>query len=45
MELEAFRELFKMKTSTGVDFSVPGHGLILQEVQYPEGFFDEVDNN
>lgn len=41
MQLDVFRGLFKNGDEARVDFSVPGHGLILKEVNYPKGFFDE----
>ncbi len=42
MQLDELRELFQTGGNARVDFSVPGHGLILLEVIYPAGFFDEV---
>ena len=42
MQLEELRELFCEGGNARVDFSVPGHGLMLKEVIYPEGFFDEL---
>ncbi len=42
MQLDALRGLFTSSGESRVDFSVPGHGLTLREVIYPEGFFDEV---
>lgn len=41
MDLESFRELFHSGDATQVDFSVPGHGLLLRQVHYPDGFFDQ----
>jgi tRNA pseudouridine38-40 synthase len=42
MEPEIFKSLFRSDTDARVDFSVPGHGLILQAVEYPPGFFEEL---
>jgi tRNA pseudouridine38-40 synthase len=37
--LEAFRKIIEAKDCTQADFSVPGHGLFLQQVVYPENYF------
>ncbi len=37
--LEAFRQIIEAKDCTKADFSVPGHGLFLQKVEYPEHYF------
>ena len=42
MQLETMQGLFRNDGKGRVDFSVPGHGLILRQVIYPEGYFDEV---
>lgn len=39
ISLEAFEESFHVATPGLVDFSVPGYGLFLEEVAYPEIFF------
>jgi tRNA pseudouridine38-40 synthase len=36
---EAFKSILSAKDCTKVDFSVPGHGLFLMKVNYPEGYF------
>ncbi|HUR11194.1 MAG TPA: tRNA pseudouridine(38-40) synthase TruA [Flavitalea sp.] len=39
ISLSAFQEIFRSGESAQADFSVPGHGLFLEEVVYPENFF------
>lgn len=39
--LEAFRQIIETKDCTKADFSVPGHGLFLQKVEYPEHYFSK----
>jgi len=34
-----FREIIEKKEQNEVDFSVPGHGLCLEKVEYAEGYF------
>jgi tRNA pseudouridine38-40 synthase len=34
-----FREIIEKKEQAEVDFSVPGHGLCLEKVEYGEGYF------
>lgn len=34
-----FREIIEKKEQGDVDFSVPGHGLCLEKVEYAEGYF------
>jgi tRNA pseudouridine38-40 synthase len=37
--LDGFRKIIEAKDCTKADFSVPGHGLFLMEVAYPEDYF------
>lgn len=37
--LQQFREIIEARDCTKADFSVPGHGLFLQKVEYPEQYF------
>jgi tRNA pseudouridine38-40 synthase len=37
---ETFNNILHSKDCTNVDFSVPGNGLFLMKVNYPEGYFD-----
>lgn len=37
--LQQFREIIEARDCTKADFSVPGHGLFLQKVEYPEHYF------
>lgn len=39
MSLEEFDGVIEAKDCSRADFSVPGHGLFLVQVQYPEGYF------
>lgn len=39
--LEGFRQIIEAKDCTKADFSVPGHGLFLQKVEYPEHYFSK----
>ncbi|MDF2193741.1 tRNA pseudouridine(38-40) synthase TruA [Paraflavitalea sp. CAU 1676] len=39
LSLEGFRAVIEAKDCTEADFSVPGHGLFLCKVQYPDGYF------
>ena len=39
ISVERFREIIEKKEQSGVDFSVPGHGLCLERVEYREGYF------
>ena len=39
ISVERFREIIEKKEQSGVDFSVPGHGLCLERVEYGEGYF------
>lgn len=41
MTVSEFAELFEKKDCRLADFSVPGHGLYLEKIQYPEGYFTE----
>ena len=42
MSIEDFREAIDAKDCTLADFSVPGHGLYLENIKYPEGFLTEL---
>jgi tRNA pseudouridine38-40 synthase len=42
--LGQFREIIEAKDCTQADFSVPGHGLFLQKVEYPENYFLNTEN-
>ena len=37
--LEQFKEIIEARDCTKADFSVPGHGLFLQKVEYPDRYF------
>ncbi|OQP45174.1 tRNA pseudouridine(38-40) synthase TruA [Niastella populi] len=39
--VETFRQIIEAKDCTKADFSVPGHGLFLQKVEYPEHYFSK----
>jgi len=39
MSLEEFAALFEQKDCRLADFSVPGHGLYLEDIRYPENYF------
>lgn len=39
ISVERFREIIEKKEQGEVDFSVPGHGLCLESVEYEEGYF------
>jgi tRNA pseudouridine38-40 synthase len=39
ISVERFREIIERKEQGDVDFSVPGHGLCLEKVEYAEGYF------
>lgn len=38
-DLNAFKKIIEAKDCTQADFSVPGHGLYLENIEYPEGSF------
>lgn len=38
--LEGFHDLVRAKDCSRADFSVPGHGLYLEQVRYPEGLLE-----
>jgi tRNA pseudouridine38-40 synthase len=40
LSLDDFRKVIEARDCIKADFSVPGHGLFLMKVEYPEGFFD-----
>lgn len=42
MTIEDFRKAIDAKDCTLADFSVPGHGLYLENIQYPEGVLTEL---
>jgi tRNA pseudouridine38-40 synthase len=42
--LQQFREIIEAKDCTRADFAVPGHGLFLQKVEYPELYFSNAPN-
>jgi tRNA pseudouridine38-40 synthase len=39
ISVRRFREIIEKKEQGEVDFSVPGHGLCLEKVEYGEGYF------
>lgn len=39
MTVEDFKKLVESKDASRADFAVPGHGLFLVAVRYPEGYF------
>jgi tRNA pseudouridine38-40 synthase len=41
--LEEFRNIIEAKDCTNADFSVAGHGLYLEAVNYPEGYLVKLD--
>jgi len=43
--LQKFREIIEAKDCTRADFAVPGHGLFLQKVEYPEHYFPNTEND
>lgn len=40
--MEEFREIIESKNCQLADFSVPGHGLFLSKIVYPEGYLKEI---
>ena len=42
MSVEEFRNIIEAKDCTLADFSVAGHGLYLEAIEYPEGTLEEV---
>jgi len=42
--LQQFREIIEAKDCTRADFAVPGHGLFLQKVVYPDTYFLNTQN-
>ena len=40
LSLEDFRQVIEAKDCSKADFSVPGHGLFLMKVEYPDGYFE-----
>jgi tRNA pseudouridine38-40 synthase len=41
MSISEFREVIEMRDCTKANFAVPGHGLFLRSVNYPEAYFDK----
>jgi tRNA pseudouridine38-40 synthase len=39
LSIDGFRQVIEAKDCSKADFSVPGHGLFLCKVEYPEGYF------
>jgi tRNA U38,U39,U40 pseudouridine synthase TruA len=39
IDVPQFRGIIEAGDSGAVDFAVPGHGLCLEEVGYPDGYF------
>lgn len=39
MDLAEFRRVIEARDCTRADFAVPAHGLFLEQVNYPEGYF------
>lgn len=44
LTVEGFRQVIEAKDCSKADFSVPGHGLFLCKVQYPDGYFPDINN-
>ncbi|WEK35871.1 MAG: tRNA pseudouridine(38-40) synthase TruA [Candidatus Pseudobacter hemicellulosilyticus] len=45
LTLDGFRGVIEARDCTKADFSVPGHGLQLVRVEYPEGYFEREGEN
>jgi tRNA pseudouridine38-40 synthase len=45
LSMEDFRKVIEAKDCREADFAVPGHGLFLQEVAYPQGYIMEPVGN
>lgn len=45
LSLAQFREVIELKDATEADFAVPGQGLTLSGVRYPEGYFGKAASN
>ena len=43
ISLEKFRHIIELKDCTRASFAVPAHGLFLTRVNYPVGFFEQVE--
>lgn len=41
MTLDELRKVIEAKDCTGADFSVPGHGLLLVKVHFPDEYFEK----
>jgi len=41
MAISEFKNVIEAKDNTLADFSVPGHGLFLVSVEYPEGYLNK----
>ena len=44
ISMEEFRAVIESRDCTRADFSVPGHGLFLANVNYPDGLLKKVDD-
>lgn len=42
ISIEDFRKIILSKDNTTADFSVPGHGLYLEQITYPQGLLQEI---
>ena len=42
ISLEEFNQIILSKDCTKADFSVPGHGLYLEQINYPENSLEEI---
>lgn len=40
LDLDGFKRVIESRAVSMADFSVPGHGLMLMEVKYPDGYFE-----
>ncbi|HEY8399237.1 MAG TPA: tRNA pseudouridine(38-40) synthase TruA [Flavihumibacter sp.] len=43
ISLDEFRAIIEAKDCTRADFAVPAHGLFLEKVNYPDGYFDRAE--
>ena len=43
ISVSELKEIIENKDCTGADFSVPGHGLFLVAVNFPEGYFGDLN--
>jgi tRNA pseudouridine38-40 synthase len=42
ISIEEFNQIILSKDCTKADFSVPGHGLYLEQINYPENSLEEI---